>query len=426
MGRKNSGCVVIGYELNDDYAQISYYVPDGEDAETLAVVAGTEQYNIPMALCRKKDANQWLFGKDALRLAKEQGGFLVERLPELARKGSSVMVGEESFDPVALLTLFIRRSLAMLGIIAPLDYIGGIMFTTEQLEERMVEVLLKVAANLHLKTEQIYFQSHMESFYEYMLHQPEGLWLYDALLCDYDNKRLKTYTFSCNRKTTPKVVFIDTKEYEGMEREPDEKGELPKAGLDERFLEIMKEKCNGQALSSVYLIGDGYKDQWASESLRYLCSGRRAFQGNNLYSKGACYSIRKKLGVEEDTQEYVFLGDDKLAANIGMRLLRKGEESYFAIMDAGVNWYEAKKDFELILEGGDTIAILLTPLNGEEPKEINMILEGLPSREAWTTRLRIEAQMLSARKLCLMVRDMGFGEFFPASGGEWMKQFEIV
>ena len=114
MGRRNNGQVLIGYDLSDAYAQISYYLPDGEDAETLAVVAGTEQYNIPMALCKKKETNQWLFGKDALRIAKEQEGFLVEKLPFLAWKGEMVTVGEESFDPVALLTLFIRRSLSLL------------------------------------------------------------------------------------------------------------------------------------------------------------------------------------------------------------------------------------------------------------------------------------------------------------------------
>ena len=312
-------------------------------------------------------------------------------------------------------------------MVASPEHIGGVMFTTQRLDERMVEVLAKVAANLQLKTENISSQSHTDSFYEYMLRQPQELWAYEVLLCDYDNQRLKTYTFSCNRKTTPKVVFIDEEEREDMERQADAvTGELPKEGLDETFLEIMKEKCNGQAISTVYLIGEGFKDEWAKESLHYLCRGRRAFQGNNLYSRGACYGIHRKEQPQEKDNEYLFLGEDKLTANIGMRLLRQGEDSYFAIMDAGIHWYEAKKEFDLILEEGDTIAILLTPLKGGEPREISMILEGLPQREAWTTRLHVEAQMISRKLLCLKVNDMGFGEFFPASGGEWNQQVEVV
>ena len=130
------------------------------------------------------------------------------------------------------------------------------------------------------------------------------------------------------------------------------------------------------------------------------------------------------MGMEEK-KEYVFLGLDKLKANVGMHVLRKGKESYFAIMDAGTNWFETKKEFDLILEDGDGISFLFTPLDQKVPKEVNMILEGLKARPGWTTRLRVTAEMISEQQLRLMVKDMGFGELFPASGGEWNKVFEI-
>ena len=426
MGKKRNGCVVIGYDLGDDYAQISYYLPSGDDAETLAVVAGSEQYNIPMVLFKRKDVNQWFYGKDALREAQEQEGHLVEHLLGLAWKGEEVVIDGENFDPAALLTLFVKRSLALLSIIAPPDCLDGVMFTVEHLDGRMVDVLSQMAANLQLKTERIFFQSQVESFYYYTLAQPEALWIYEVLLCEYDNRDLRLYRFECNRKTTPQVVFIEKDERTELWRERTETGELPKDGLDEKFARIVKEKCNGRAVSSVYLIGDGYRDGWAEESLRYLCRGRRVFQGNNLYSKGACYSICERAGLREPKGDYVFLGEDKMPANVGMRLLRRGEESYFAIMDGGVNWYDAKKEFDLLLETGDSVAVLLTPLNGGEPQEVSVVLEGMPEREAWTTRLKVKAQMLSRTEFCMKVTDMGFGEFFPSSGAEWEKRMEIV
>ena len=149
------------------------------------------------------------------------------------------------------------------------------------------------------------------------------------------------------------------------------------------------------------------------------------FQGNNLYSKGACYGIREKLGLEHVGEEYVFLGLDKLKANVGMRLLRRGQESYFALMDAGTNWFETEKEFDVILEDGESLAVLLTPLDGKEPAEISIKLEGLTERPKWTTRLHIRARMFSERELGISVKDMGFGDFFQASGGEWNKVFEI-
>ncbi len=456
-GKRKRRKIAIGYDLGDDYAQISYCFLDGETVETLAVVTGTEQYNIPVVLCRKKGVNQWLFGREAVKFAGE--GFKVEGLVGLARKGEMVDVGGESFDPVALLALFIKRSLSLLTLVAPPDWLEGLMFTADNLDKRMVEVLAQVGANLHLKTDKIYFQSHVESYYYYMLHQPEELWVHEALLCDYDNRRLKIYGFSINNRTIPKVALISIEEYREMGREealgrmavlgraqktegiqgmPEtfdaagaadsaemELTEAEKGRLDEIFAGIMRKKCNGNAISSVYLIGNGYKDGWASESLRYLCRGRRVFQGNNLYSKGACQGIREKLGIEHVGEEYVFLGLDKLKSNIGMRLLRRGQESYFALMDAGTNWFETEKEFDVILEDGESVSVLLTPLDGKEPTEISMKLEGLKERPKWATRLNIKAKMLSEKELGVSVKDMGFGDFFPASGGEWNKVFEI-
>lgn len=424
--KKKTG-IAVGYDLSDTYAQISYCpLGEEEEAETLSPVAGSEQYNIPLVLCKRKEVNQWFYGKEALKFAEEEDGIKVERLLALARKGEKVEVGGEGFDPVALLTLFVRRSLSLFHLTASPDDIEALMFTVDDLDKRMVEVLAQVAANLSLRTERIFFQSHTESFYDYTLQQPEELWAYDVLLCDYDYRKMKVYEFSLNRRTTPKVIFIEQTEYEEMAA--DEKGgldEFSKKRLDECFLEIAKEKCSGRAISCVYLIGEGYKEEWASESLRYLCRGRRAFQGNNLYSKGACYGAGKKLA-SDGKEEYVFLGADKLKANVGMRVLRRGLDSYYAIMDAGVNWYEAKREFEVILEAGDTLSVMLTPLNGKEPREINMILEDIPSRPDWTTRLNIYVEMISENQMSIRVKDMGFGEIFKASGGEWTKIFEIA
>lgn len=453
MRKRKKGGIVVGYDMNDEYAQISYSFSDKDEIETLAVVAGTEQYGIPMALCRKRETKQWLFGKEAVKCAKEGEGFPVEKLVSLARNGEPVDVDGESFDPVALLALFIRRSLSLLNLIAPVEWLEGMMLTVDCLDGRMVEVLARIAVNLNLKTDRIFFQSHVESYYHYMLHQPEELWSREVLLCDYDNRRMKIYGFGVNKRTTPMVAMISIDEYGEMERKgigPGAEGgigagrgtegsgirtgtetetgagnEEERKRLDEMFLEIAERKCADREVSCVYLIGDGYKDGWASRSLRYLCRGRRAFQGNNLYSKGACYGIREKIGLDSGGGEYVFLGLDKLKANVGMHVLRQGKESYFAMMDAGTNWFETKKEFDIILEEGDGISLLFTPLDGKPPREVNMVMEGLKARPGWTTRLKVTAEMVSEQRLRVMVKDMGFGEFFPASGGEWNKVFEV-
>lgn len=427
--KRNSGKIVVGYDVSDDYAQISYCTLDDREPETLAQVTGSEQYNIPALLCKKHGVNQWFYGKEALKAAEAGEGIPVRNLLTLARKDETVDVGGESFDAVALLTLFIRRSMSMLNIVVSPDYLEGVMFTVDDLDQRTVEIFLQVAANLYLKTDKIFFQSHAESFYYYTLYQPRELWTHEVLLCDYDNRRMKIYALNSNRKTTPVVMYMDISEYPEMARADIEStadmDEDMKARLDMLFLDIAKEQCREKVISCIYLIGDGYREEWTLESLKYLCMGRRVFKGNNLYSKGACYGIKEKLGIGSEGKEYAFLGSDKLKANVGMRVLRRGLDSYFAAMDAGVNWFEAKKEYDVILEEGNEISIFLTPLNGKEAREIHMELQGIEDRPRRTTRLRITMGMTSESQLSIHVKDMGFGELFPASGSEWTKTFDI-
>lgn len=427
-GKKNNGKVVVGYDLGKTVSQISFsFLSEGE-VETISCVAGTEQYNIPTVLCKRNGVNQWFYGKEALKYAKEEDGILVEDLLNLAERGEEVLVEGESYDPAALLTLFVKRSLSLLNMRLSLNQIEALMFTVEELTPRMVEVLSKVAAGLQLKTEHLFFQSHLESFYYYTLYQPEDLWRHDVYIFEYSS-HLKCFCLERNYKTTPQVVFITETEYPEMQRlsfpEKEEDRQQQKEYLDKKFLSVAQEELNGKNVSTVYLLGDGFKNSWAKDSLRFLCRNRRVFQGNNLYSKGACYGVLERFLPEPKGKSYVYLGKDKLKANIGMKVLRRGEDSYYAILDAGTNWYEEEAEFEVILESGNTVEFVITPLTGEHVTERKITLEGLPKRQERTTRLRIHVEMTAVDKMTVTIEDLGFGEIFPSSGKGWNQTLSL-
>ncbi|MBD5392795.1 MAG: hypothetical protein HDR71_00685 [Lachnospiraceae bacterium] len=426
--RKNVAKVAIGYDLGKTASQISYCALNAKEVETVSSVAGTEQYNIPTVLCKRSGVNQWFYGKEALKYAKEENGVLVEDLLTLAERGEEVIVEGESYDPAALLTLYVKRSLSLLNMRVSLDQIQSFMFTVEDLTPRMVDVLSKVAAGLSLKANHILFQSYVESFYYYMLHQSEDLWKYNVMIFDYTSK-LKSICLECNRKTTPQVVFINSNGYPNMTRmswnsDGPEK-EQQKTYLDKEFLRIAQAEMEGSMFSTVYLLGDGFKEDWASESLRYLCRNRRVFQGNNLYSRGACYGALERICPSEEGKSYVYLGADKLKSNVGMKVLRRGEDSYFAILDAGTNWYEVAADFEVILEEGNAVDFIITPLTGENVMYKRITLDGLPERPKNTSRLRFHIEMTAVNQVTATIEDMGFGEIFPSSGKGWTQTITV-
>lgn len=421
--------LVIGYDLGDRVSQISYCYLSSDTPETLSVTAGTELYNIPTVLCKRKDVGQWFYGREACRYAEEEDGILLENLITLARKDETVMVEGTRYEATALLTLFVKRSLSLLSLVARTESIGAMMFTCDVLDGKMIEILGIVSAGLGLKTKKIHFQSYEESFYYYMLFQPKELWNHQVLLCDFKEEQLKTYRMEYNKRTTPMVTFIQKQEY----KTPDygilpEEEYLRKKAMEERdqwFLDLLYPICKERILSSVYLIGDGFKENWMQESLKYLCKNRRVFQGNNLYSKGACYGIKERVQPSEHGKSYVFLGQDKLKANVGMQVLRRGVSSYFALLDAGQNWFDAKKSCEFILEEDNSFELLITPLNGKEAKLVEILLDELPKRPARTTRIGLEICLKSENRVEVCMKDEGFGELFPATGQTWREEFLI-
>ena len=416
--------LVVGYDLGHEYSQISYCV-EGNDVETLSLIAGAEEYSIPTLLCKREGVNQWFYGKEALRYAGQEQGVVVDNILQLAMEGEEVLIEGKAFDPVALLTLFVKRSLGLLSQL-PYDKIDALMITCEKLDHRMLEVLSQVVAGLKLKNTQVSFQNYTESFYNYMIYQPEELWSFQTLLCDYRGSSMKVSRMECNKRTTPIVAFIDSQEYAFLPYEPmPETESLRKEKLerlDREFLDLMTEVCRNNLISSVYLIGENYSGEWMKESLRFLCRGRRVFQGNNLYSKGACFGMLERLTASETGKSHVFLGNEKLKANVGMRVMRRGEHSYYALLDAGVNWFEAEGCVECYLQGDNVLEFTITPLIGKEGKIARIVLDELTGN---LNRVQICAWLKEESRMVVEITDLGLGEIRPATECVWTEEIEL-
>ena len=431
FGSSDEKHFVLGYDLGEKVSQISFLASDADMPETLSVLAGAELYNIPTVLCKKNDVNQWFYGKEAVRHIEEGDSSAAPDLIASARSGQPVMVGETEYDPIALLTLFVKRSLTLLSMELSLDNVDAIMITTKCLDHRMVQVLNAVTAALELKTQNIFYQSHEESFFNYMLYQPEELMHHVVLACDYDFEKLDIYEMTLNHNTTPIVATIENSSFDDLNLGPEH---FPKEAsayhrvcerLDDEFLTIMQKVCADKIISTVFLLGDGFRDKWGKRSLEYLCRTRRVFQGNNLFSKGASIAARERINPTENSGKYVYLGEDKLKANLGMHLMKCGTEVYCALLDAGVNWYEAETSLEIIMDPSGVLNVEVTPLTGKMPKVVQLFLDGLEKRPAGTTRLRIKMLMNSVDEVGVKVQDLGFGELFPASGKTWEQIIEL-
>ncbi len=424
--KKNIGKYIIGYELGKEHVQISYLRIGDKEPETLSTIAGQEQYNIPFALYKQEDKKLWYIGKEAIAKQQELGGILLTDLLENAYKQEMTEVNLETYDSSALLALFVKRSFTYLSFITSPQRIAAIMFTVENLDQKTVGILRQMVEYLQMPQILIQFMGKEESFFYYNLHTDVSLWTNQVYLYEIQENRLKSYNLSLNRQTKPVVTLIEKKEYKEFpvfDKGP--RTEEEKAFLDQIFLECIMGDMESKIVSTVYLIGDGFEGEWYRKSVRYLCTKRRVFLGNNLYSKGACYALLDKMEPTELSASYVYLGTDKLKANVGMEILRQGAPSYLAILDGGSSWYDSRKEWDMILENDNRLVFRITPLNGKNATQTEIVLHGLQTNKSPLCRIHAESYMETPTKMKLKIWEKGFGEFYPSLGQYWEEIIEL-
>lgn len=401
---------ILGLELNDNYCQISFYDDKRHEPETLEVAV--DNYQIPLVLGYFKE--QWIYGKEAKRLSTVNEGCTVSDLYHRAVRQEKVRVGARTHDAVWLLAKFIQLA------IEQFRHIEYLTFSVPNTDIDISKMLKGVGQFIGVPKERVYVQDYRESFCHYMFYQPKELWQYEAALfyCDrneiraYMLKRLKTVTGNGNN------VFVTVDEVANAHMEelaaiyPVLNVDKAK-DADERFKSFIQSVFEKKVVSSVFLTGEGFENNWYPSSLKVLCNGRRAFLGNNLYSKGACYAAYRRCRDYEDSP--IYLDDTKMTEQICLRMRVKGKEGWYPIVEWGCHWYEADGQWEVLLEDTSDIEIHIESLASGDLQAETVSLSGMPQREDYAMRLQIETMFLDETTCKISFKDAGFGEFFPAT-----------
>lgn len=69
----NGNSYYIGIDLNDSYAMVSFFQQNMKEPETVSTVAGSEEFQIPLVLARRKSIGKWYYGdgqEDSLKAVK--------------------------------------------------------------------------------------------------------------------------------------------------------------------------------------------------------------------------------------------------------------------------------------------------------------------------------------------------------------------
>lgn len=396
----------LGIDINDRYAMVSYYQPNKEEPETVSTIAGSEMYQIPLVIAKRRGIGQWYYGDEARKMAKTCEMICVDALLHRALAGESIRIEEESYLAEDLLGLFMQKLIALPQKLGNAEKCDRLVITTERLSKDNMELFWKIAQKAGFSKAQFSVLDHKESFYYFALSQQKDLWLHDVYLFEYEQDAIHYFGLKKDMKTTPKLVTIT-----------ESSRVMVDGDKDSTFLHIQQKAFENQIVSSVYLVGDGFDGEWMKASLTFLCRGRRAFVGKNLFSKGACYAA---LAYDHEAEwPFLYMGENEMKFNISLKVRTSNSVEFYSLISAGKNWFDTSGQCEVILDKSPEIDFWKQLPHSREAKIETLELTDLPNRPNKTTRLRITAKAVADDKVAIEIKDLGFGELFRSTDKIW-------
>ena len=313
------------------------------------------------------------------------------------------------------------------GVLSSLEAFSGwknlrIMITVKKLGNAVISILPQALELLGMERRHIYLQDYLSSFYYYAYNQKKDRWTGDAALLEYEDSQMIGYILHIDQTRTPAIVTVE----EAARQTVDESlfagmgEEVWKREKDRLLFELLKRVFERRNVSVSYLMGDYYDGSWAVRSFQYLCRNRKAYRGGNLYTKGACYAAMERSGMLR-MPDQLFLGADMIRENMGMMMRLHGKESYYSVISAGVNWYEAHHECEFIPDREKRITLITRSMTGGDEVQHILRLPHFPKRPNRATRLRMIVYFTSAKECRVEVEDMGFGGFYRPENKKWIR-----
>ena len=236
------GNISVGIDLGRDFSQITFCSKYGNEPITVVQKENNEANNY---LIKTPDN---LFS-------------LIERKDS---QGAEVLEG------------FFRDCFALLKTAGSVKDMT-VMVTMHEMKGVWADAVRSALARIGVEDSDIFLQSHLESFFAYIMNQPKELCMYHVALLEYERDSITAWHFWLERKTKPVLaraekcfrLYLDHKARKGR---GDEEWGVLRDTLLHKNLEKMFENT---PFSSAYLVGEEFQKGWMDKSLRFLCRKRK-------------------------------------------------------------------------------------------------------------------------------------------------------
>ncbi len=416
--------LILGIDLCDDYTQISVF--DRDQCDALAVGLGEEEKPlIPTMICKKKGEESWLIGEQAYRAALYGEGSVVDRLVNLVCREGTATIEGELYTAKQLLRLYVEQILAI-----PMDRyadrsVESLVYTIRETDAVVMDALMEISEMLGVPRDRVHILNLTESFLFYVLSQKPEIWANEVCAFELVNHGLHYYEFNVLRGRRPQIVeAVHEQLEEGFSLEILDTPSGEKMA-DRILTACATRRMARKVISTVFLTGKGFdRTDWAEHFLKLVCSQRRVFGVQNLFSKCAAFVAFDRIG-EVTAYPYICICEGRIQSQVSMNVRYEGRARQLVVASAGSNWYETKASVTLVLDDTDRIDLQVTPVGSQNAQTLSVPLDEFPPRPNKTTKVEMLVSFTGERAMTVRVFDRGFGELYPSSGKMVRRDFHI-
>ncbi len=421
---EQSQYTILGMDISDDFTQVAWYQPDMQEPSSLSVAEGEEEYRIPSIICKKENQPVWLLGESAKELAVIGKGYEVRHLLKKLEKSEEFEIEGAVYTAAELLKIYFQCVLEW-----AMERTGGERFSyitvsTEKLTKNLIDQVFLALSLLGYDKERVRVISYTESLIYYVLSQPKELRMNDVALFDFSKDNFTYRRMNVSRGTNPTIVQVDKEDLTEEIAFPKGLSQIEREAMDEEFAKMIGREFRHGIVSTVYLTGEGFYEEWAKESMKVICSKRRVFQGYNLYVKGAAYAGYMRYSGEY-FENCVFYCQGRTKVDISLLVQHGQKQMPLLLSRAGTNWYEAGAIAEGILDNVSEIVFVMTSPITKQSENYKIDLHDFPVRPNKTTRVEIGLSYTSEEQCTILIKDKGFGELFKATGKTVRKMIKL-
>ena len=91
--------LIVGIDFGKEYSQICYYDRKGDEARSLSMKVGGNQYEAPCILCWRPEQKDYCVGLEADYFVREKGGVMIDDVYGICEKSDSVLVEGQELAP---------------------------------------------------------------------------------------------------------------------------------------------------------------------------------------------------------------------------------------------------------------------------------------------------------------------------------------